>query len=258
MKVAKDGIEIHYVSEGAGPPVTLVHGVGSNLGSWDPIAAALARRFQVVRLDLRGHGQSSRIETCTLQGFLDDVALVQDTLGLARTHLAGFSLGGMIGQAFALDRPERVDRLALISAVAGRTPEERANLAARARKVREEGIASVAAAAEDRWFTEGFRKAHPDLVRQQLDRLKANDHRSYAAAYGVFAEGDLGDRLHAIRQPTLIVTGEHDVGSNTRMARFMHDVIPGSTLRILPGLKHSVLLEAPGTIIELLLEHFAA
>jgi len=254
MKAAKDGIEIHYVSEGAGPPVTLVHGVGSNLGSWDPIAKRLAEKYRVVRLDLRGHGLSSRIETCSLDSFLDDVSLVLDTLGIERTHLAGFSLGGMIAQAFVLAHPERVDKLAFISAVAGRTPEERANVMSRARKVHAEGIASVVTAAEDRWFTEVFRKAHPEVVRERLEELKANDHRSYAAAYSVFAAGDIGDRLHAIRRPTLIVTGEYDVGSNTRMARFMHKAIPGSTLRILPGLKHSVLLEAPDTISQLLLD----
>jgi pimeloyl-ACP methyl ester carboxylesterase len=254
VRASKGKIEINYVTEGAGPPVTLVHGVGANLESWDAIAERLAGRYRVVRLDLRGHGRSSRIESCRLDDFLDDVSLVLETLGIRRTHLVGFSLGGMIAQAYALAHPERVDRLALISAVAGRTEQERANVQARARKVREEGIASVVAAAEDRWFTQSFRKRHPEIVARRLEELKANDHRSYSAAYTVFAEGDLGSRLHQIRHATLVVTGEHDVGSNTRMARFMHDAIPGSTLHILPGLKHSVLLEAPTEIAGLLLD----
>jgi 3-oxoadipate enol-lactonase len=252
MRASKGRIDINYVTEGSGSPVTLVHGVGSNLESWDAIAARLARRYRVIRMDLRGHGQSSRIETCSLEDFLEDVTLVLDALGVSRTHLVGFSLGGMIAQGFALTYPDRVDRLALISAVAGRTPEERANVQARARKVREEGIASVVAAAEDRWFTEGFRRRNPELVARRLEELKANDHRSYSAAYTVFTESDLGSRLHGIRHPTLVVTGEHDVGSNTRMARFMHEAIPGSTLHILPGLRHSVLLEAPEEIAALL------
>lgn len=257
MKASKGKIEINYATEGSGPPVTLVHGVGANLESWDAIAAILSRQHRVIRLDLRGHGKSSRIETCRLDDFLDDVSLVLDTLGIARTHLVGFSLGGMIAQAYVLAYRERVDRLALISAVAGRTEQERVNLQARARKVREEGIASVAAAAEDRWFTEAFRRKNPEVVARRLEELKANDHRSYSAAYTVFAEGDLGPRLHEIRHPTLVVTGEHDVGSNTRMARFMHDAIPGSTLHILPNLKHSVLLEAPTEIAGLLLDFLA-
>jgi (E)-2-((N-methylformamido)methylene)succinate hydrolase len=258
MKAGTGKIEINYVTAGSGPPVTLVHGVGSNLESWDAIAERLVRQYRVIRMDLRGHGKSSRIETCRLDDFLDDVTLVLDTLGIARTHLVGFSLGGMIAQAFVLAHPGRVEKLALISAVAGRTPEERANVRSRARKVREEGIASVVAAAEDRWFTQDFRTRHPEVVARRLEELKANDHSSYSAAYTVFAEGDIGDRLHEIRHPTLIVTGEHDVGSNTRMARFMHEAIPGSTLHILPGLKHSVLLEAPAAIAGLLESFLAA
>ncbi len=257
MRATRGGVEIHYDVEGAGRPVLLVHGVGANLRSWDPIAGRLARRHRVARLDLRGHGQSSRIETCTLDDFIDDVLLVQDALGMERAHLVGFSLGGMIAQAFVLAHPERVDRLALISAVAGRTAEERASLRARARKVREEGIASVVGAAEDRWFTEEFRRDHPEVVARRIAELKANDQRSYAAAYTVFAESDVGSRLAGIRHRTLVVTGEHDVGSNTRMARFMHESIPGSTLRILPHLKHSVLIEAPQVIANLL-EDFLA
>jgi 3-oxoadipate enol-lactonase len=258
VRASKGKIEINYVTEGSGPPLTLVHGVGASLESWDAIAERLARRYRVVRLDLRGHGRSSPIESCRLEDFLDDLSLVLDTLGIARTHLAGFSLGGMIAQAYALAHAQRIDRLALISAVAGRTEQERASVQARARKVREEGIASVAAAAEDRWFTEGFRKKYPEVVARRLEELKANDHSSYAAAYAVFAEGDLGSRLHQIRHPTLVVTGEHDVGSNTRMARFMHEAIPGSRLHILPGLKHSVLLEAPAEIARLLLDFLGA
>ncbi len=61
----------------------------------------------------------------------------------------------------------------------------------------------------------------------------------------------LASSLHAIRAPTLIATGEHDVGSNTRMARFMHAQIAGSRLEILPGLRHSILVEAPELITRL-------
>ena len=252
---AKDGTAIRYVVEGAGPPIMLIHGVGSNLESWEAIAALLVPHYRVIRLDLRGHGRSGRITTCTLQDFVDDALLVLDAQRVISTHFVGFSLGGMIAQAFVLQHPARVDRLAFISAIAGRTPAERDAVLGRAKKVREDGIASVADAADQRWFTDAFRAANPDLIRKRLEELKANDHASYAAAYEVFATGDLGDRIRAIRHKTLIVTGENDIGSNQRMARFMHESIPGSRLEFLPGLRHSVLLEAPGTIARLLLEH---
>jgi pimeloyl-ACP methyl ester carboxylesterase len=89
---------------------------------------------------------------------------------------------------------------------------------------------------------------NPDLVQRRMLQLQENHTVSYAAAYTVFSTSDLGDRLHAIRAPTLIATGEHDVGSNTRMARFMHAQIPGSRLAILPSLHHGVLVEAPDLV----------
>lgn len=248
------GIEIAARIEGHGPPVVLVHGVGADLGSWDRIAERLAPRFTVIRADLRGHGQSSRIETCRMADFVGDLSATLDAFGAPTVDLIGFSLGGLIAQWFALEHPKRVRRLALISTVAERTPTERTRVLERADKVRDEGIASVVSAAEDRWFTPAFKSANPDKVALRLQQLKANDHRSYAAAYRVFAEADEGVDLAKIRQPTLVVTGENDIGSNPRMARRMHEAIAGSKLVILPELRHSVLLEAPDTIADLLLD----
>jgi pimeloyl-ACP methyl ester carboxylesterase len=247
---------IHHVASGAGPHVTLVHGVGANLQSWDEVTRRLEPHFTVVRLDLRGHGHSGRIVDCTLDDLAADVRRVWDARGIRRSHLAGFSLGGLIAQSLALTDPDRIDRLAILSAVAGRTEEERAKVGGRLKLLREGGIAAVTAAAEERWFTSEFRAQHPERVQQRMSELLANDPTSYAAAYTVFATSDLGDRLGEIRHPTLIATGENDVGSNTRMARMMHERIKGSRLVILPRLRHSVLVEAPDTIADLLIDHF--
>ena len=255
LRIARpDGVEIQVRIEGAGPPVTLVHGVGADLNSWDRIASRLVPHFTVVRPDLRGHGRSSRITTCRMADFVGDLAGVLDRLGIGATDLVGFSLGGLIAQWFAIQHPARIRGLALISTVAERTPAERARVLERADKVRGEGIASVVAAAEDRWFTPAFKAANPDIVARRLEQLKANDLPSYAAAYRVFAEADEGVDLARITHPTLVVTGENDLGSNPRMARRMHEAIAGSRLVILPELRHSVLLEAPDTIADLLME----
>ena len=249
--------DIRYVSEGRGPLVTLVHGVGANLESWNEVVARLAGSFTCLRLDLRGHGGSEPIaDACTLDDLAADVRLVWDDAGVARSHLAGFSLGGLIAQSLALSDPARIERLAIISAVAGRTEEERAKVQDRLQLLRDKGIVAVTAAAEERWFTPEFRARHPERVEQRMVELLANDPRSYAAAYTVFATSDLGDRVHEITHPALIVTGENDVGSNTRMARMMHERISGSTLHILPKLRHSVLVEASDRIAALLAEFF--
>ena len=117
--------------------------------------------------------------------------------------------------------------------------------------MRDQGIGAITGAAQDRWFTAPFIAANPDLVERRMRQLRENHAPSYAAAYTVFSTSDLGDQLHAIRAPTLVATGEHDIGSNTRMARFMHEKIPGSRLEILPGLRHSILVEAPDLVTRL-------
>lgn len=252
------GPAIRYVIDGEGPWVTLVHGVGANLESWDEVVARLAPSFTCLRPDLRGHGGSEPIlGACTLADLAADVRLVWDDAGVDRSHLAGFSLGGLIAQSLALSDADRIDRLAIISAVAGRTAEERAKVEDRLKILHDKGIGAITAAAEERWFTPEFRAAHPDRVERRLAELLANDPGSYAAAYTVFATSDLGDRLHEITHPTLIVTGENDVGSNVRMARMMHERIRGSTLHILPKLRHSVLVEASDQIASLIGDFFA-
>jgi 3-oxoadipate enol-lactonase len=249
-----DGIELAARIEGSGPPVVLAHGVGADLGSWDRVAERLNDRFTVVRADLRGHGRSSRIESCRMADFVADLAAVLDAFGVKSADLVGFSLGGLIAQWFAIEHSGRVNRLVLVSTVAERSAAERARVLERADKVRDEGIASVVSAAEDRWFTPAFKAANPEKVALRLTQLKANDHRSYAAAYRVFAQADEGVALECIGQPTLVITGENDIGSNVRMARRMHEAIAGSRLVILPELRHSVLMEAPDLITDRLLD----
>lgn len=247
-----DAPDLFYQVEGTGAPVVLIHGVGANGASWDAVASMLAPRFTVLRLDLRGHGRSAHIDgALTLADFARDVVDVMAAVGISRAHIVGFSLGGMIAQLLALDHAARVDRLVLLSAVAGRTEQERARVRERLEILRTQGIAAITGAAQDRWFTDGFIAAHPELVAKRMEELKANHPASYAAAYTVFSTSDLGERLAGIVAPTLVATGEFDVGSNTRMARFMHAMIKGAELRILPGLKHSVLVEAPELIAAL-------
>jgi len=253
MLLRPEGPPIRYCDDGGErPPVMLIHGVGADGTSWDQIAPALAPEFRVLRLDLRGHGRSGHINgALTLDDFVQDVVDVLDACAVPAADIVGFSLGGMIAQGIALQHAERVRRLILLSAVAGRSAEEREGVQARLAILQEQGVAAITGAAQERWFTPDFIARNPDLVARRMRQLQENHAPSYAAAYTVFSTSDLGDSLHAIRAPTLIATGEHDVGSNPRMALFMHAQITGSKLEILPNLRHSILVEAPELVTQL-------
>lgn len=99
--IAPDGAAIAYDDRGSGRPVVLVHGITEARGSWDPVTDVLARQWRVVRVDLRGHGESARQPPYDLATMAADVAAVVDALDLERPLLVGHSLGGVVVTAYA-------------------------------------------------------------------------------------------------------------------------------------------------------------
>ena len=112
-RVAVDGGTLYYEARGSGPAVVLLHGGGLDLGMWDPQVEPLARSFRVIRYDARGHGRS----TARMGPYstLEDLRRLLDHLGVARAHLVGLSMGAGVALDFAINHPERVSKLALVS-----------------------------------------------------------------------------------------------------------------------------------------------
>jgi len=247
-------VGLNYRIEGDGEePLVLIHGVGSYLEAWDGVVERLKHDFIILRFDLPGHGASSRIKArYEIDEFVRETLALADHAGFERFHLAGFSLGGLIAQRLALTDLARIRRLVLLSTVAGRTAQERERVLARLAAMRAGEPGSHYDASLSRWLTERFQVENPDLIAKLRKRNAENDPDCYAAAYRVLAETDFGGLLDQIRCPTLIATGEEDLGSNPRMARYMQERIPGARLEILPGLRHSILTEAPGQVADMM------
>lgn len=247
------GVTLNYRVAGQGEPLICIHGVGSYLEAWDGVVERLADRFRILTFDLRGHGRSSKVQgRYEIDDFVDDVLALADHLGFDTFNLAGFSLGGLIAQRLALTHQERLRRLVLLATVAGRTDEERERVAARLAALQSGDRGAHYDASLSRWLTEDFQARNPELIARLRQRNTENDPDCYAASYRVLAQTDFGGLLDQIRVPVLIATGEHDAGSNPRMALYMHERIVGSKLHILPGLRHSILMEAPGQVAELM------
>jgi 3-oxoadipate enol-lactonase len=245
----------HYRRSGSGSPVVLIHGVGADLEMWEAVAEHLAPLHDVVRYDMLGHGASAKPPgPYGLDEFVGQLRRLVDGLGIERFVLAGFSMGGLVAQAFALAAPARVERLVLLNTVFDRSPAERAAVEARVREVLNGGHEAGIAAALERWFTPAFRAARPEAVDGIRRRMESNDLPAYAAAYGLFATADreLAARIGRIEIPTVVVTGAEDQRSTAAMAVAMAERLPRGRCHIIPGQRHMTPLEVPELVAALI------
>lgn len=244
-------VDVHYRSEDvpeSGPPLVLVHGVGSSLESWDDVRAGLPEGRTVIRYDLRGHGASPVPKgPWNIDDFVSDHLSLLSRLGVESADTVGFSLGGLIVQRLAATHPGTVRNLVVIGAVAGRGDDEKAAVLERLRMVMTEGPGGSARRSVERWYSAEYLAEHPDAGAAIVARMEQLDREGYTHAYRVLATTDLADHLGRIRAPVLAMTGEFDTGSPPRMSRLIADRTHGR-LVVLPGARHTVLQERPELI----------
>ena len=237
--------------------VVLCHGVGLDHKMWDKQVLALVPEFRVVRYDMFGHGCSAmRQDVTTIADFVSQLRELLDFLEISRLTLAGLSMGGVVAQGFALDAPERLEKLILMNTVYRRTDAELKAVRKRLKITIGEGLEPIADLALDRWFNNAFRQANPDVVKQVRNRLITNDLTAYSTAYKIFIEADrdIGAVLKQVRCPTLVMTGELDKGSTPKIAHRMATDLHNSQVVILPGLHHLTPLEDPDQVNRVLME----
>ena len=249
-------VEVHAVVDGpAGAPVVLLTGsLGSTLQMWDPQVAALSERFRVVRYDTRGHGRSPVPPgPYDLDDLVDDALALLDRLGVVRAHVVGLSLGGMTAMRLAARAPHRVDRLALLCTSA--LFPDPAAWTGRAATVRSEGTAAIAGPVVERWFTPGWRAAHPGTTEHWRSVVAGTAAEGYASCCEAIAAMDLVPELGRIAAPTLAIAGADDPATPPHQLRTIVDGIPGARLVVLPDAAHLANLEQPVAVGALLLAH---
>jgi len=257
MKIAvSDGAQIEYeVHRGAAgaPRLVLVHSLAMDRGVWIDVIAALGTTVEILTLDCRGHGRSSRPPgPYALERFADDVAEVMDAAGWRRAFIAGMSMGGSVTLGFATRYPERVAGLGLIDTTAWYGPDAPKNWDERAAKAETDGLASMLAFQETRWFSDAFRARRPDVVERAKATFLANDVPAYAATCRMLGNFDLHDAVTRLRTPAEIVVGEQDYATPPEMARALEASIPGAHLEVIAGARHSTAVEVPDVIAAML------
>ena len=246
MKIRVNGIDVHYEISGSGPWVTLSHSLACSMGMWDEQMPALTRKYKVLRYDTRGHGATEAPQgPYTLEQMADDAHALLRALGIDRTHWVGLSMGGMIGQTFALKYPGVLASLVLADTTSRYPPAAASVWAERVKAVSEKGMEAVVEGTLARWFTEPFRASHPAVMKRIAGYIRTTPVAGYIGSCQAIPQINLTDRLNEIKCPALIIVGEQDAGTPVELARDIHAALPGSELVIIPSASHLSNIEQP-------------
>jgi len=239
-----DGIRIGYYVDDFSDPwkstttLLLLHAAMGHSKRFYAMVPPLARHYRVIRMDLRGHGESqvsSAESPLTMPRLVQDVRGLMDHLGLARVHVVGNSAGGYVGQNLAMASPDRVQSLMLFGSTPGL---KRSQAASWLPRVAKEGLRNfLADTIADRFPLD---RTDPGLVHWFLDEAAKNDTAYIARFIGLMTTLDWSDELHRIVCPTLVVIpGAETVGS-TANYDVMRERIPDVKLLSYEGLPHNI------------------
>jgi pimeloyl-ACP methyl ester carboxylesterase len=232
------------------PWLVLIQGLGFDRSGWAPVISPLRRRFRLVLIDNRGSGRSTTPDRkFTVADMAADVAAVLDGSRIARAHVLGASLGGMVAQELAIGHPQRVDRLVLACTTPGWPygyPMPRASVQQMT------AAASLPVEAAQRSLVENALspdtlKTHPELVERIVRNQKARpgDPAAWKALAGAGASYSGGTRQSLIRARTLIMYGDADAVVDPRNSKLLSGRVPSSQVVVFPGLGHLFFWEEP-------------
>jgi pimeloyl-ACP methyl ester carboxylesterase len=263
MSTAKvDSIELYYDEHGSGEALLLIMGLAADSTAWLFQVPDFAKHYRTIVFDNRGVGRSSKPPgPYTIHEMADDTAALLDAIGIARAHVLGVSMGGMIAQELALRHPERVRSLVLACTY----PEPDAEI----ERQREFSVSqfggTVTATGETRIDVAALDPLHffqhllPQVFNQAfIDRElpKLMQLFSGALQWGFSMEAILGqvaaamghratDRLHQISVPTLVITGDADLLVPPANSDILAKHIPNARLAKVPGGSHGFNFETP-------------
>ncbi len=244
MKSSDTHYEIHG-REGA-PWLAFSHSLACNLHMWDEQIAFLKDRFRILAYDTRGHGKSAApAGPYSLDMLADDLHALLSQLGITKLHFVGLSMGGMIGQTFALKYPGVFESLTLADTTS-RYPAAAAPVwAERVKTALTQGMQPLVQPTLERWFTEGFRQRAPEKVAAIGAAIAATPPAGYAGCSQAIPKIDVTARLKEIRCPALVLCGDKDPGTPPAMAEEIHANLPGSKLVLIKDAAHLANVEQP-------------
>ena len=255
--INRDGLALAWQADSFVAPwaqpdtILLLHAaMGSSL-RWFRWMPRLTARYKVLRLDLRGHGESqipTAEQAFSLAHLVGDVIELLDRLGLERVHIVGNSAGGYVAQRLAIEHPERLQTLALYGSTPGL---KHSHAPTWIPKIGERGIKRFLAETIDERFDE---RADADLVKWFIEQAGSNDPTFIARFVLHMCTHDFMDELVAVRAPTLIVAAGRERIGHASAYETMRQKIAGSELKMVDTAAHNICDGYADHCVDLLLD----
>lgn len=242
-----------FIRAGSGAPVLLIHGVGMGAAIWRPQIALMQDRFDLIAIDMLGHGGSPLPpQDAGLADFADQAIRLLDHLGLDRVAVVGHSMGALVAQEIALRAPSRVSSVICLNAVFRRPPELAQAVRERAAALGGHGDPQAIAATIARWFGDPIPPDLADAAATARTALESVDAEGYARTYRLFASADTAhvDRLAELATPALFITGSEDRNSTPAMSAAMARLAPSGQCLVLSGEKHMMTIASPKKVTQ--------
>ena len=257
---------LSYYVTGEGRPVTLLHGFTQSGRSWRELISKLPAGYRWIIPDLRGHGETQiwKGAECSMDACTADLVKLWDALGVERSHLVGYSMGGRLALHVAARRPDRVLSVFTIGAHAGLEEDAREGRRqgdeALAARIEKEGIEAFVNYWGSQPMFAGIERRGPTYAAEvRADRLR--NHAAGLACslrgMGAGAMQPLWDDLAHVEFPCTFVAGQLDHGY-VASARRLASTVANSRVEIVPRAGHSVHQERPDAVARLLAFHLAA
>jgi len=237
----------HRIDGRGGRWVTFVTGIANDLTLWDGQVPALAGDFRILRYDLRGHGGSEATGgDYSMALLVEDLKALLDAQKIQKTSLVGLGLGGALAQAFAIEHPDRLDRLMPCCCRARMIPDFAAMWHKLRETVRQNGLETIVEPTVQRWFSEDFKAAHPDVLDSIRRMIRGTTLEGYLGVTAAFLALDVEDRLQEIRAPTLYVSGAEDkLGGPPALMQGLSGMVKGARHVSVPNAAHIANIQNP-------------
>ncbi|NYZ12656.1 3-oxoadipate enol-lactonase [Azospirillum sp. RWY-5-1] len=248
--VSNNDIVIRYREDGRrdGPVLLFSNSLGTDLQVWDKVVPAFTGDFRVLRYDTRGHGLSDApAAPYSLDDHVGDMLAVMDDAGVERAILVGLSVGGLIAQGVAARAPERV-RALVLSNTAHRIGSVE-SWTQRMDAISAGGIASIADAILERWFSAAFRRERAAELAVWRNMLVRTPAQGYLGTCAALRDGDLTAAAARIAVPTLCLAGSEDGATPPDLVRSTAGLIPGARFHLIDGAGHIPGVENPEAVI---------